>query len=556
MNVPGAVRARSNAFDPIAMLADRAGGPLQAADAGCSFLGAAGDPLHRAADPVHAVSLFARSARDLGGGTRGARDGVREPANRLARVPRDRAAGFRPASTLLHDGGGALDAPDDLREDFLHLGGGVLGPIGEGPHLVRDDGEACAGAARLARHDRGVERQHLRLGGQIADGIDDAPDVPGPFHQVLERPRVGVDLFAQVADRTDRLRDRFLALARACRAGSGDIEHCLRVALRPGKPLAQGVDRPLRVRCAGRLRTGVLELARRSVEHFLGGRPEGDCGIAHLGDDGAGIVAKLQQGAGEPADFVLAVVREDGSEISRSELFGEADHPPQPPREHDEEGGERHHQDHAARGDHRERLPRDCRGELVGPDTHHQRPQRRRLFSGQAHAVVLAGAHAPREAAGHLVGTRGLLLQVVVGQLPFRRAPGDEGYELAVAVDGAEVADVAVRRHHLAEDAVRRLRVMERQRQAEILVSIENLQHRRPAALHLRAEAVRLQAREQAADERGGHRQAYDEQRNRPRDQRCPPLLHQGTAASYASRTTNSREGPGRGACPALYGWA
>jgi hypothetical protein len=289
-----------------------------------------------------------------------------------------------------------------------------------------------------------------------------------------------------------------------------------------------------------------------SVKHLFGRRLQGHRGIAHLGDHRARIVAKLQKCAGEPADLVPAVVREDGGEISSRQLFGEADHPAQPAREHDEEGREGHHQDHAARRDHRERLPGDGRGELVGADAHHQRPELRRPLSGQAHAVVLTRAHAPREAAGDVVGARRFPSRIVVGQLAFRRAAGGEGDEPAVAVHGAEVGDVAVRGQHLAEDAARGLGVVEREREAQILVPIEDLQHRRSPALHFRAEPVRLQSREDAADQRRGHGQSDDEQGDRPRDERCPPLPHQGTAASYARRTMNSRLGPGNGACPAL----
>src|SRR2546428_2167076 len=178
------------------------------------------------------------------------------------------------------------------------------------------------------------------------------------------------------------------------------------------------------------------------------------------------------------------------------------------------------------------------------------------LLAGQPHPAVPVRCHAAGETAGGLIGARRFAAQVVIRQGALGYSAGRPGDDLPLLFHCAEIGDVAVRTQDLSEDFLGRPGVVERERQPQVLVAIEHLQHRGTAALDFHAEAVRLDPGENAADHRRREGQPGEEKGDGARDQRCPPLPHQGTARSYASLAMNSRPGPGSGAWPALYGCA
>jgi len=112
------------------VLADGARGALEPPDPRGSFLRAPGYPLHGAGDPAHALRLLARAVGDLGRRPRGTHDRIREPPDRRTCLAGNRPPCVRPAAPFLDDRGSLLDGVEDLGEDLLHLGGGVLGPVG------------------------------------------------------------------------------------------------------------------------------------------------------------------------------------------------------------------------------------------------------------------------------------------------------------------------------------------------------------------------------------------------------------------------------------------
>ena len=117
-------------------------------------------------------------------------------------------------------------------------------------------------------------------------------------------------------------------------------------------------------------------------------------------------------------------------------------------------------------------------------------------------------------------------MQVVIRHHALGHPAGHPGYHLALLVDRAEVGDVAVRSQDPAEDFVRRSHVVQREREPQVLVAIEHLQHRGSAALDLHAEVVRLDPGEGAADHRRRQRQPGKEKGDGARDQRFRPPPH------------------------------
>ena len=89
---------------------------------------------------------------------------------------------FRDAILLiLHDLEGLLDALGVVRDqgrDFLR---GMFGLLGELADFFRHDGEAASLLAGACRFDRGVQRQEVRLAGDVGDHLDDFGDALGAF---------------------------------------------------------------------------------------------------------------------------------------------------------------------------------------------------------------------------------------------------------------------------------------------------------------------------------------------------------------------------------------
>ncbi|CCD01862.1 protein of unknown function (plasmid) [Azospirillum baldaniorum] len=120
----------------------------------------------------------------------------------------DVAADLRNGGVLLMDGRGdgrgglvdLLDGADDVLDGryglfgrVLHhrnllgdLVGGTGGLAGQVLHLVRHHGEALAGLAGAGRFDRGVQREQVRLAGDLTDDVHHLADPPGGVRQPLD----------------------------------------------------------------------------------------------------------------------------------------------------------------------------------------------------------------------------------------------------------------------------------------------------------------------------------------------------------------------------------
>jgi len=114
----------------------------------------------------------------------------------------------------------------------------------------------------------------------------------------------------------------------------------------------------------------------------------------------------------------------------------------------------------------------------------------------------------------------------VIRQGALGYSAGRRGDDLPLLFHCAEIGDVAVRTEDLSEDFLGRSTVVERERQPQVLVAIEHLQHRGTAALDFHAEAVRLDPGENAADHRRREGQPGEEKGDGARDQRFRPPPH------------------------------
>ena len=90
------------------------------------------------------------------------------------------------AGAVLH----GQDRLGGLRLDALHqvgnLFGGAAGPLGQPPHFVGHDGEAATVFAGHRGRDRRVERQQVRLVGDLLDELHDLPDLLRAFAEALD----------------------------------------------------------------------------------------------------------------------------------------------------------------------------------------------------------------------------------------------------------------------------------------------------------------------------------------------------------------------------------
>ncbi len=84
----------------------------------------------------------------------------------------------------------------DVAQNLTHLSGGLLGLVGQGLHLGGHHGEASAVLAGAAGLDGGVERQHVRLLGDVVDGVDDVANGLGLLGQREDARGDGLHLLA------------------------------------------------------------------------------------------------------------------------------------------------------------------------------------------------------------------------------------------------------------------------------------------------------------------------------------------------------------------------
>ena len=127
-------------------------------------------------------------------------------------------------------GVGELRALDDADRRFLHRRHGVLrvrlnrlddrvdllrrlaGALREALHFLGHDGEAAAGLAGGRRLDRRVEREDVRLLGDVRDQLDDVADLERRFAEALDPLRRVLDLRADLVHAGDLVLHRLRAL--------------------------------------------------------------------------------------------------------------------------------------------------------------------------------------------------------------------------------------------------------------------------------------------------------------------------------------------------------
>src|SRR6185437_5112823 len=120
-------------------------------------------------------------------------------------------APFHPLSPGVGDRDGRPDGLVRSVEDVLDAVRRLDRLIGEAPDLARDDGEALSVLPRADRLDRGVEGEHVRLVGEVLDGLRDASDLGGPLVELTDAARDLVELGAYVGQPAETQLDRALA---------------------------------------------------------------------------------------------------------------------------------------------------------------------------------------------------------------------------------------------------------------------------------------------------------------------------------------------------------
>ena len=115
--------------------------------------------------------------------------------------------------------GVALNALHD-RADVLGRLGGALG---EALHFLGHDGEAAPRLARGRRLDRGVQREHVGLLGDVRDELHDLADLLRAFAEALDALGGLLDLLADVVHAADRVLHGLRALLRGVQRALGDL---------------------------------------------------------------------------------------------------------------------------------------------------------------------------------------------------------------------------------------------------------------------------------------------------------------------------------------------
>ncbi|MNL51374.1 hypothetical protein D3C87_1744680 [compost metagenome] len=121
--------------------------------------------MHRRIDLVEAGIL-------VGGGSLDVADELMDRADVVVDDGK-RIAGFLDQRHAASDLGRTVG---DQALDLARSAGATLGQL---PHLLRDDGKATTRLARPRRLDAGVERQEVRLEGDLVDDADDRADLLG-----------------------------------------------------------------------------------------------------------------------------------------------------------------------------------------------------------------------------------------------------------------------------------------------------------------------------------------------------------------------------------------
>ena len=160
------------------------------------------------------------------------RDTLLDLRQRLARGvgelrPFDHADG-----RLLHGGHRVLRVRLNRLHDRLDLLRRLAGAFREPLHFLGDDGEAAARLAGGRRLDRGVQREHVRLLGDVRDQLDDLADLERRFAEALDALRRVLDLRADLVHAGDLVLHRpappFSAAASDCCATRADCAGGLR----------------------------------------------------------------------------------------------------------------------------------------------------------------------------------------------------------------------------------------------------------------------------------------------------------------------------------------
>ena len=131
----------------------------------------------------HAGDLLGRTRLAVGGvayllnAVVGQLDVLGDLVERFESLLGGRGAGLDAGAHLADVGDGVVGRVLDVGDEPLDLVGGLGGLAREALDLVGDDGEALARFARPSGLDRGVQREHVRLLGDVADQGDDLADL-------------------------------------------------------------------------------------------------------------------------------------------------------------------------------------------------------------------------------------------------------------------------------------------------------------------------------------------------------------------------------------------
>jgi hypothetical protein len=163
---------------------DLARGRARLLGRGGHLLARRGRALGDARDLVELGLERLRAGRHLAGGVGRLADAlVHAPDRRVVALERLARLLDRAGALLGARGAGGDDADDgarlglDLADQAGDLARGAAGVLGQAADLLGDDREAAAVLAGARRLDRGVEREQVRLLGDLGDALDDRADL-------------------------------------------------------------------------------------------------------------------------------------------------------------------------------------------------------------------------------------------------------------------------------------------------------------------------------------------------------------------------------------------
>jgi hypothetical protein len=310
---------------------------------------AAIDVFRRLPDLLDARRLLARRRGDLHRGRGRRRDRFAEVPDRVAGGVGDLHAALRAPAALFDHVHGLAAGELDVLQNGAHLRGRFLGALGQAAHLARDHGEAASLFACARRFDARVQRQHVRLLGEIVDHVDDGVDLFGALNEAGDGLRDGGHLIADVHHSVDAVFDRLRAAGGRLLRPSRELDHRLRFGRRLIESLAQLGDGRAHLAHARGLLGGVGGLPRRGLEHLRRSFRQRLRRAHQLFDDLRGAPGHRAERVRQPAEIVVDGIVDARAQIALGHVLREHHHLEKPTgdpakveedeqREHDQRG--------------------------------------------------------------------------------------------------------------------------------------------------------------------------------------------------------------------------